>query len=208
MKGRKKAGILCIVLAAVLGIACFWFFRMKCDSGAGREETGYQATERSQELQALLREKIEVGAVQTETDSYGAVVKTAPVKLPDYSVLLFLSVDRANAEAESPEQYEELMLEEASQKLSDFLELEPALSWEEREISLTFFAGEEQEKTDEELQEMFRQKALEDEMAQTAMLLMMAADGEAVETAEAAEGIEAVEGIEAAGKDSGKEEQK
>ena len=179
MKKCKTAGILCMVLAAVLGIVFFWFFRMKRDSGAGREENGYQTTERSQELQALLREKIEVGAVQTENDSYGAVVKTAAVKLPDYSVLLFLSVDRANAEAESPEQYEELMLEEANRRLSRFLEMEPELVWEEREISLTFFAGEEQEETDEELQEMFRQKALEDEMAQTAMLLMMAADGEA-----------------------------
>lgn len=186
MKGRKAAGILCMVLAAALGIAFFW---MKRDPGTGREEAGYKATERSQELQALLRERMEVGEVRTETDAYGAVVKTALVKLPDYSVLLFLSVDRANTEADSPERYEELMLEEASQRLPDFLELEPELVWEEREISLTFFAGEDQEKTEEELREMFQQKALEDEMAQTAMLLMMAADGEG------------------AGQDGGKEEQ-
>ncbi|MGN0158364.1 MAG: hypothetical protein ACI39W_04350 [Brotaphodocola sp.] len=201
MSKCKIVGIVCIALLVVIACASFWIwiiYSFVMHSGA----SDYQSTKRSLELQELLKEHIEVGEIRTDIDAYGAVIKTADVKLPDYSVLFFLSTNQANEKANSPEKFEELMLEEASQNLESFMETDLESVFEERELSLTFFAGEEKGKTEKELRELIQQKALDDEMAQAAMLLMMAADGEV--SGDHSDGVETQE---TAGRDNREEVQ-
>lgn len=176
MSKRKLLGIFAgIILLEIMAAVFIW---IKLVPGFKHEDSEYGSTKRSQKLQEQLREEIEVGTIRTEKDEYGVIVKTAAVMLPDYSVLFFLSTPQAEKDADSPEKFEELMLEEANKNLDSFLEEDHELVYTEREISLNFFEGEEEEKTEEEFIELFQQKALEDEMAQTAMLLMLTSDGE------------------------------
>lgn len=159
-------GAVCAAAVLVLVLAAVPAFREGRDTSVLVRSTQTKDSEKSQRAMEALAEP---EALETRADEYGLVEMTASVRIPDYSQYFSQCWEEAAKEAKDEADFEKRLF-----ALTEERTREGDVQWTTREVSVNLSLADEEKKAwkDEELEELARREAFEQEMREFALELV------------------------------------